>query len=193
MQIDGGGLIQLISLWRREFQLDSSSKVAAPKLQSLSYWHTLISMTSLWTHTVAHFTWPFFRSKANNQPLEKFLSLAVSWVKVVKNWTSFLKINWFRNWSFQKMSVTKNVPLKWYSSMKKRIRKIPIISDIENWLWKSEMSEFCNFWQLLLNWPQDLKNFKGLVIHFWPTWRPGRMCDSVLKKWGHTNDHESFK
>ena len=44
-----------------------------------------ISMTSLLMHTVAHSTRPSFRLKINNQPLKKFLSLAVSWVKVVKN------------------------------------------------------------------------------------------------------------
>jgi hypothetical protein len=43
------------------------------------------SMTSLLTHTVAYSTRPSFRSKTNNQPLKKFLSLAVSWLKVVKN------------------------------------------------------------------------------------------------------------
>ena len=47
------------------------------------------SMTTLLTHTVAHSTKPSFRSKTNNQPLKKFLSLALSWTKVVKNWTSF--------------------------------------------------------------------------------------------------------
>jgi len=35
------------------------------------------------------------------------------------------------------MSITKNVLLNWYSSMKKKLRKIRIIFDIENWLWKS--------------------------------------------------------
>ena len=30
------------------------------------------------THTVAHSTKPSFRSKTNNQPLKKFLSLALS-------------------------------------------------------------------------------------------------------------------
>ena len=35
----------------------------------------------------------------------------------------------------------------------KKIRKIRIIFEIENWLWKSE---FCNFWQLLRKWQQDL-------------------------------------
>ena len=44
-----------------------------------------ISMTSLLMHTVAHSTRPSFRSKINNQPLKKLLSLLVSWVKVVKN------------------------------------------------------------------------------------------------------------
>ena len=43
------------------------------------------SMSSILTHTVAHSTRPSYRPKVNNQPLKKFLSLAVSWVKVVKN------------------------------------------------------------------------------------------------------------
>ena len=37
-----------------------------------------ISMTSLLMHTVAHSTKPSFRPKTNNQPLKKFLSLALS-------------------------------------------------------------------------------------------------------------------
>ena len=48
-----------------------------------------ISMISLITHTVAHSTRPSFRLKTNNQPLKKFWSLAVSWVKVIKNWVLF--------------------------------------------------------------------------------------------------------
>ena len=43
----------------------------------------------LLTHIVAHSTRPSFRPKTNNQPLKKCLSLAISWVKVVNNWTSF--------------------------------------------------------------------------------------------------------
>ena len=50
------------------------------------------------------------------------------------------------------------------------VRKIRIFFDIENWLWKSE---FCHFRQLLLNWLQYLKLFKGLVIGFVPKVRPG--------------------
>ena len=68
-----------------------------------------ISMTSLLMHNVAQSTRHSFRLKTNNQPLKKFLSLAFSWV--VKNWISFLKIKWFKSWSFQKMSITKSVPL----------------------------------------------------------------------------------
>ena len=37
-----------------------------------------LSMTTLLTHTVAHSTKPSFRPKTNNQPLKKFLSLALS-------------------------------------------------------------------------------------------------------------------
>ena len=43
------------------------------------------SMTQLLTHTVANSTRPSFRPKTNNQSIKKFLSLGVSWVKVVKN------------------------------------------------------------------------------------------------------------
>ena len=34
------------------------------------------------------------------------------------------------------------MPLKWYSSMKKKFGKIRTIFDIENWLWKSEIGTF---------------------------------------------------
>ena len=37
-----------------------------------------ISMTQLLSHTIAHSTRPSFRLKISNQPLKKFLSLAVS-------------------------------------------------------------------------------------------------------------------
>ena len=55
------------------------------------------SMTSLLTHTVAHSTRPSFRLKTNNQLLKKFLSLAVTWVKVVKNGQILtFKVNFLR-------------------------------------------------------------------------------------------------
>ena len=52
--------------------------------QGLCNGFTSGSMTSLLTHTVAHSTRPSSRPKTNNQPLKKFLSLALSCVKVVK-------------------------------------------------------------------------------------------------------------
>ena len=45
---------------------------------------TFISMTSLLTHTVAYSTRPSFRPKTTNQSIKKFVSLAVTSVKVVK-------------------------------------------------------------------------------------------------------------
>ena len=54
--------------------------------------------------------------------------------------------------------------------------KIPIIVNIENWLWKSILP----FWQLLLNWPQDLIFFNELVVDFGPKGRPCKICDSVI-------------
>ena len=46
---------------------------------------TLCSMTTLLTHTVAHSTKPSFMPKINNQSPKKFLSLMLSWAKVLKN------------------------------------------------------------------------------------------------------------
>ena len=67
----------------------------------------------------------------------------ISWQKMCL----ILLIKGFKNWSFQKMPITIYVPLNWYSSMKKKFRKIRIIFDIENSLWKSEIGIFC---QLIL-------------------------------------------
>ena len=60
-----------------------------------------ISMTQLLTHTVAHSTIPSFRPKPKNQPIKKNLSLAVTWVRIVK----MCKILAFKaNFLFQKWS-----------------------------------------------------------------------------------------
>ena len=55
-----------------------------------------------------------------------------------------LLIKWFRNWSQQKMLFTKKVRLNWYSTMKFFFRKIRMIFDIENSLWKPKIG---TFWQ----------------------------------------------
>ena len=59
------------------------------------------------------------------------------------------------------MSITKSVPLKSYFFNEIFFRKIGIFFDIENWLW---MSEFCHFWQLMLNWAQDFLGGWLLVL-----------------------------
>ena len=60
----------------------------------------LDSMTSLLTHTVPHSTRPSYRPKIDNQPLKKFVSLVVSWVKVVKMAKFWLSesIFWVKNY-----------------------------------------------------------------------------------------------
>ena len=74
------------------------------------------------------------------------------------------------------MSITKNMPLNWYSSMKKKLRKIRIIFDVENWLWKSEIVIFPSLdlerrliWQkkflsLSVSWVKIVKNGKILTF-----------------------------
>ena len=54
------------------------SKMNGFQLKLLLTVQVFISMTSLLTHTVAHSNRHSFRPKTNNQPLKKFLSLAVS-------------------------------------------------------------------------------------------------------------------
>ena len=70
------------------------------------------------------------------------------------------------------MSITKSVPLKSYSSMKKVFKKIRIIFDIFDFE-SQNFAIFDNFYSTDRN-----KLFKGLVINFGPLGRPGRMCDS---------------
>ena len=64
-----------------------------------------------------------------------------------KDWTGLVQVCKQKDqtkikWSFQKLSVTKNLPLKWCSLMKFFFWKIWIIFDRENWLWKSEIGTF---------------------------------------------------
>ena len=67
------------------------------------------------------------------------------------------------------MSITKNVLLNWYSSMKKKLRKIRIIFEIENWLWK------WGGWVILhfLTPPQKTQ-FSKFNIFLWVCWFLGK-------------------
>ena len=74
-----------------------------------------------------------------------------------------LVINWFWNWSYQKIILTKNVLLNSYSSLKKKCRKIRMIFDIENSLWKSN---FGTFWGLALQiCKKKIKFVLRLLVH----------------------------
>jgi hypothetical protein len=60
------------------------------------------------------------------------------------------------------MILSKNVLLNWYSSMEKKLRKIRMIFDIENWLWKSN---FGIFLQLAINPKLKIQQFPfGMLI-----------------------------
>ena len=59
------------------------------------------------------------------------------------------------------MSITKNMLLSWYSSMKKKLRKLQMIFNIENWLWKSN---FGTFWQLLNTLILQIWWFQWLIL-----------------------------
>ena len=123
-------------------------------------WSSLLLM-----HTVAHSTRPSFRHKTNNQLLKKFLSLAVSWVKVVNN----CKILTFKvNFLCQKLSE----PFYFFFIEEYHFRGRFLVIDI--------------FWALqFLNhdfYSTDRKTwklFKGLFVVFGSKGMPGRMCDSV--------------
>ena len=60
-----------------------------------------------------------------------------------------LVIKWFKNWSQQKMLFPKKVRVNWYSSMIFFFRKIQMIFDVENSLWKSKIG---TFWQTVTRW-----------------------------------------
>ena len=68
-----------------------------------------------WAHetTYAYIGNKHFFTKACQ--CQTYQNSKISWQKMC----SILVIKGFKNWSFQQMSLTKNMPLNWYSSMKK--------------------------------------------------------------------------
>ena len=73
------------------------------------------------------------------------------------------------------MSITKNVLLNWYSSMKKKLRKIWMIFDIENWLWKSN---FGTFWHLSIT---SILKFNHFL---WVCWFLGKNLSNFVSPVG---------
>ena len=77
------------------------------------------------------------------------------------------------------MSRTKNVLLNWYSSMKKKSRKILIIFDIKNWLWKSNYArtalfdtyQYANSQNSIISFDYSLFLGKNLSNFLFPEWK----------------------
>ena len=60
------------------------------------------------------------------------------------------------------MWITKNVLLNWYSSMKKKLRRIQMIFDVKNWLWRLN---FGTFWHLHITTILKIQSFSmGMLI-----------------------------
>ena len=55
---------------------------------------------------------------------------------------AILENKMFRKFNFSKSVINKNMLLKWYCSMKKKLRKIRMFFGIENWRWKWEFWNF---------------------------------------------------
>ena len=95
------------------------------------------------TSEATHLTTPFFKRAYKISHLPQ---LWVSWIDLPsfasssKIWPNFSNKVFF-SWSYEKVILTKNVRLSSYSSMKKKIRKIWMIFDIENSLWKSNLAK----------------------------------------------------
>ena len=68
-------------------------------------------------------------------PKENYWILRIGVMIGVKNWASFDKIKIFQNWCYKKMLIF----------FIKKMKKIPMICDVENWLWKSNLG---TFWHL---------------------------------------------
>ena len=113
----------------------------------------IFSMTQVLTHTVAHSTNPSFRSKINNQSIKKFLSLTVTWVKVVKMCKiltckiNFLCQKWSESYFFFHSSGAHFLLLTIFTQLTAKLK---------------------NFF-----------NGRRLVVGFGPKGRPCRMCNSV--------------
>ena len=120
-----------------------------------------------WWYFLMHFTWSTdyrvdafqdFLITEHIKPRMHILKISISSQNQVivrptktpkladKKMCSILLIKGFKNWSFQKMSITNNVPLNWYSSMKKKIEK-----DSDNF-WHRKLTLKVRNWQFSITW-----------------------------------------
>ena len=70
---------------------------------------------------VVEFSSRGYKIRKNQQTLRKLLNFK-NWVngKLLKSGNDLKR---FKNWFYQKMSITKNMLLNWYSAMKKKVEK----------------------------------------------------------------------
>ena len=136
-----------------------------------------LSMTTLLTHDVAHSTKPSSRPKTNNQLPKKFLSLALSWAKLVRNGKILtFKVNFYvKNIQIFFKKIFIHEYLFWGKL------KTSIFKPLYSLNWRPIFEDLCSTER------KTYKLFKGLVIGFGPKGRLGRMCKSVGLKCGHTN------
>ena len=81
-----------------------------------------------------------------------------------------------------KMSKRNNVLLNWYFSMKKMI-KIPMIFDIENWLWKSNFGTFWHQFKIMYD-KLNLLDLRVLeLIYVSSGQRPLNVPMNLLEGW----------
>jgi hypothetical protein len=78
-------------------------------------------------------------------------------------WTLVTKNNW-KNWSFQKMSITKNVPLNWISSMNFFFWKLQFLKHVKQFLLKLCPFFVSWFWSFGKKYENDLR----VIFDQWP-------------------------
>ena len=115
------------------------SNLWVPVITDTKFYGWLAPKLVSWGSEATPSATPFFKRtyKISHPP-----RLWVSWIDLPsfasssKIWPNFSNKVFF-SWSYEKVILTKNVRLTYYSSMKKKFRKIRMIFDIENSLWKS--------------------------------------------------------
>ena len=88
---------------------------------------------------------------------------------------------YIKNQSFQNMTIIKVARHFLYPSMKKKLRKIWLIFDIEKWPWKSE---FCCFQPSILKWPKGQNIFIAFLSYLSLTYQP---LNLQKNNFGHAN------
>ena len=94
-----------------------------------------------------------------NIPKENYWILRIGLMGRCQNLSIILVIKWFKNWFYVR---NKKCAPKLVFFNEKKNRKIRMIFDIENWLWKSN---FGTFWQLAVNPKLKIQSFSlGMLI-----------------------------